>query len=267
VGGELAGNSHPNPPPSKGREQERKPFMRSPVVPVFVVCLAGGCGGGSGSPGAPADPARVTNSDRRMLSLGDSYTIGEGVPANDRWSVQLASMLRDKGIPVDDPRIIAKTGWTTANLAAAVREQNDLREFDLVTLLIGVNNQYRGRSLDEYKTEFATLLKRAVELAGNRADRVIVMSIPDYGPTPYVKRLGRDAARVGRELDQFNAANQAAAKAAGARYVEITAASRTQAADPAMLAADGLHPSGAMYKTWATAALPDAEAALAGKKE
>jgi lysophospholipase L1-like esterase len=201
-----------------------------------------------------------------MLNLGDSYTIGESVPEADRWPVQLTVMLREKGVAIH-PRIIARTGWTTDELSSAIDAADLAGPYDLVTLLIGVNNQYRGRTVGDYRPQFVALLKRAVEFAGGRADRVIVVSIPDYGVTPYAKKMGRDPATTATELDAFNAAAQEVAKKAGARYVEITAASRTQAADPTMLAADGLHPSGAMYRTWAEKALPEALAALGAKKE
>jgi lysophospholipase L1-like esterase len=242
--------------------------MRYRIVVVLGVCLAGGCGGS-----AVPNPTRPTGGGDdvpagylRMLSLGDSYTIGEGVPEADRWPVRLAGMLREKGITIQ-PRIIAKTGWTTDELSAAIDAAGPSGPYDLVTLLIGVNNQYRGRPVEDYRPQFVALLKRAVEFAGGRADRVIVVSIPDYGVTPFAKKMGRDAATTAKELDAFNAAAQEEAKKAGARFVEITAASRVQAADPAMLAADGLHPSGAMYKTWAAAVLPEAVAALGTKKE
>jgi|SRR5262245_47555102 len=240
---------------------------RRPGPPFAVVfCLAAGCGGSGAAPGTnPTGPGPAPTSGPRLLALGDSYTIGEGVPEADCWPVQLAVELAQKGHPLA-VQIIARTGWTTDELAAAIDAANPAGPFELVTLLIGVNNQYRGRTPDDYRPQFVDLLKRSIAFAGGKADRVIVVSIPDYGVTPFA-RGKKDPATVAKELDQFNAVNREEAKKAGARYVEITAASRTQAADPAMLAADGLHPSGLMYRSWAAAALPEALAALGAKKE
>lgn len=189
----------------------------------------------------------------RILSLGDSYTIGEGVPDADRWPVQLAARLREQGISCADPQIIARTGWTTDELDAAISQENPTGPFDLVTLLIGVNNQYRGRGLDEYREQFRTLLGRAIGFAGDRPERVLVLSIPDWGVTPFAE--GRDQARIAAEIDAFNAANRAETLAAGARYADITPSTRDLSEED-LLAADGLHPSGRMYTRWVDLALP-----------
>ncbi|MGH8078339.1 MAG: GDSL-type esterase/lipase family protein, partial [Lysobacter sp.] len=143
------------------------------------------------------------------LALGDSYTIGEGVPEAGRWPVQLAAALRREGIDLADPRIIATTGWTTDELATAIDAAEPVGSFDFVSLLIGVNNQYRGRSVAEYRSEFTALLKRAIGFTGGRADRVLVLSIPDWGVTPFAaaqfaQQQGRDDAQIARELDAFN---------------------------------------------------------------
>ena len=134
------------------------------------------------------------------LALGDSYTIGEGVPDADRWPVQLATALRAEGIDLADPRIIATTGWTTDELASAIDVAEPVGRYDFVSLLIGVNNQYRGRSVAEYRGEFTALLKRAIGFAGGRPERVLVLSIPDWGVTPFAaaqiaQQRGRDARR------------------------------------------------------------------------
>ncbi|MBP3983612.1 SGNH/GDSL hydrolase family protein [Pseudoxanthomonas helianthi] len=196
------------------------------------------------------------------LALGDSYTIGEGIVENGRWPMQLAHALREEGIPLADPQIIATTGWTTDELDDAISAAEPLGEFDLVSLLIGVNNQYRGRSLDEYRVQFAALLWRAVGFTGNRPDRVLVLSIPDWGVTPFAEESGRDVAQIARELDGFNTAAREACELRGIRYVDITEASRECGAEPAMLADDGLHPSAAMYAEWTRLALPAARAML-----
>lgn len=195
------------------------------------------------------------------LALGDSYTIGEGVAAAERWPLQLASRLRREGIGCSDPRIVATTGWTTGELATAMDAETFAPRYALVTLLIGVNDQYRGRPLDEYREQFQTLLQRAIGLADGDAARVIVVSIPDWGVTPFAAREGRDPARIAREIDAFNAAARAEAEAAGARWADVTSLSRA----PDLrneLVADGLHPSGKQYARWATAILPVVRAAL-----
>lgn len=194
----------------------------------------------------------------RLLCLGDSYTIGESVPVAERWPVQLAEVLRQRGMDVADPVIIAKTGWTTDELNDAIDDADPKGPFDLVTLLIGVNNQYRGRSAEEYRREFRALLARAIGFAGGRADRVIVLSIPDWGVTPYA--AGRDREQIGREIDQFNAINREETGRARAHYVDITPISRK--ANPALIAEDGLHPSGAMYREWVSLVQPVAIRAL-----
>ena len=192
----------------------------------------------------------------RWLALGDSYTIGEGVPAEGRWPVQLAAALRDEGIAVEPPRIIATTGWTTDELAAGMDAEEPLGHWDLVSLLIGVNNQYRGRSAEDYRSGFHALLRRAIALAGGRAERVLVLSIPDWGVTPFARGDDRDPARIAAELDRYNAIAATLCADHGVAFVDITAASRERGDDPAMLAEDGLHPSVAMYARWAEAALP-----------
>ena len=179
----------------------------------------------------------------RYLALGDSYTIGESVAVADRYPVQLARELK-----LGEPEIIAKTGWTTDELNAAIDKVNPHGPYDLVTLLIGVNNQYRGRSADEYRTQFTALLQRAIGFAGGKTRNVVVISIPDWGVTPFAK--DRDRAKIGREIDQFNAINREETLRAGARYVDITPFSRGAATDPSLVAGDGLHPSGKMYSEW-----------------
>lgn len=209
---------------------------------------------------APAHAADV-----RFLALGDSYTIGEGVEAEGRWPDQLAAMLRKSGSAVAAPEIIARTGWTTDELSAAMERHAFAPPYDLVTLLIGVNNQYRGRDLDNYRAEFRALLQRAIALAGNRPEHVVVVSIPDWGVTRFGRHSGRDTAQIARELDSYNAANAEIAAALHARYADVTAASRDGGEQAGMLVGDGLHPSAAMYTRWLASILPAAQSALAAR--
>lgn len=205
-----------------------------------------------GTPGTPAP-------DKRYLALGDSYTIGEGVEPAARWPVQLARALREAGIGLRDPRIIATTGWTTDELSSAIDEAEPLGHWDLVTLAIGVNNQYRNRSLVEYRTEFRELLERAIGFARERADRVMVLSIPDWGVTPFAKEEATDRGDIGAEIDAFNAIAREVCGEHGVAFVDITPASRT---DATQVAEDGLHPSAPMYTTWTSIALPVARGLL-----
>ena len=199
----------------------------------------------------------------RILALGDSYTIGESVDAADRWPVRLVRRLRLQGIAADDAVIIARTGWTTDELNAAIDDAAPHDGFDLVTLLIGVNNQYRGRSSENYRSELRGLLARAVSFAGSRPSRVLVISIPDWGVTPFAAESGRDVARIAAEIDAFNAVGRDEAARAGVRFVDITAISRRARRESGLIAGDGLHPSGAMYEEWSTQILPAAVEALA----
>ena len=198
----------------------------------------------------------------RYLALGDSYTIGEGVAPGGRWPHQLAAALRAEGLALEDPLTIAATGWTTDELDAAIDAAAPPGPFDFTSLLIGVNNQYRGHPMDRYAVEFEALLGRAIGFAAGRPDRVLVLSIPDWGVTPFGAASGRDPGRIAHELDAFNAAARAACAARGVAFVDITPASRAAGATPAMLAEDGLHPSAGQYADWARLALPVARALL-----
>lgn len=199
----------------------------------------------------------------RFLALGDSYTIGEGVAPSGRWPQQLAARLRAEGVAVADPQVVAVTGWTTDELAAAMDAATFAPPYALVTLLIGVNNQYRGRDLANYREEFRALLERAVALAGGEPRRTLVVSIPDWGVTPFARAQGRDAAAVAAAIDAFNAVNRAEAAARGAAWIDVTGLSRERGDAPDMLVADGLHPSAAQYARWVERILPAARAALA----
>ena len=201
----------------------------------------------------PAGPAL------RYLALGDSYTIGEAVDADQRWPAVLVQRLRQAGVAIDDPQIIAVTGWTTDELAQGMDETVVTPPYDLVTLQIGVNNQYRGRPADEYRLQFASLLTCAMALAGHRAARVVVVSIPDWGVTRFAHEQGRDGTRIASELDRYNAIARDEAARAGAPFVDITGISRQF---PLLVADDGLHPSAAQYALWVDAILPVVHTAL-----
>jgi len=192
----------------------------------------------------------------RFLALGDSYTIGESVTPKERWPVQLAALVRARGVPLGDPAIIAATGWTTDELAAGIDHANPQGTYDLVSLLIGVNNQYRGRGEEEYRQQFLALLQRAIAFAGGEPERVLVLSIPDWGVTPFARHSGRNPAAIAAEIDAFNAINRVEAERAGVHYIDVTPVSRQAANDLSLIADDGLHPSGRMYAEWAQLTLP-----------
>lgn len=199
----------------------------------------------------------ASNNANTFLSLGDSYTIGESVDTSARWSVQLAGLLRKDGTDVADPDIIARTGWTTAELQDAIRNSGNHKTYGLVSLLIGVNNQYRGQSQDRYRTEFGQLLQTATTFAGGKSGRVVVLSIPDWGVSPYAQ--GRDQAKIAVEIDAFNAIARNECQKAGIAYVDITPLSRKAANDASQFASDGLHYSGKQMQQWAELALPVAK--------
>lgn len=196
----------------------------------------------------------------RFLALGDSYTIGESVAESERWPMQLAAALRRRNVLMADPLIIARTGWTTDELNTAFDERKPVSPFDLVTLLIGVNNQYRGRSAEEYRKEFKALLQRAIEFAEGEPSRVVVVSIPDWGVMPFAE--GRDRKQIAKEIDAFNAINWEESVRAGVQYADITPISREVERYPELIAADGLHPSGNQYKCWVEIIEPKALKAL-----
>ncbi len=183
------------------------------------------------------------------LALGDSYTIGEALNLQHSFPYQAVSLLREKGISFYAPEIIAKTGWTTDELDAALRDHVFLPKYDFVSLLIGVNNQYRGRDIIEYKEQFEELLKRAITLANGKKEHVMVISIPDYGVTPFA--AAKDPERIAREIDTFNTVNRAISVQYKVHYIDITPGSRKAKADPSLIAEDGLHPSKNEYANWA----------------
>jgi len=193
------------------------------------------------------------------LALGDSYTIGEAMAAHERWPAVLAQRLRQAGTPIGEPQIVAVTGWTTDELAQGMDAATLAPHYDLVTLQIGVNNQYRGRPADDYRAQFTGLLDRAITLAGGCPARVVVASIPDWGVTRFAREQGRDRARIAEELDAYNAIAADACRRAGTGFVDITGISRQHSE---LLADDGLHPSAAQYALWVEAIEPAVRAAL-----
>ncbi len=191
------------------------------------------------------------------LALGDSYTIGEGVAADKNFPNQLVSLLQEEyDIEFQTPEIIAVTGWTTDELKAGIAERDPQGPYDLVTLLIGVNNQYRGRDVQEYRTEFEALLEQAVSFAGGNYKHVIVVSIPDWGHTPFAREKEVDESKVAAEIASYNEAKQAVTLAKGVRFLDITGMTKTLAQDTAYLVADQLHYSDKLYREWAECMAP-----------
>ncbi len=206
-------------------------------------------------------PVNDTALPRSYLALGDSYTIGQSISVADRFPVQTVKFLAEQGLKFEAPEIIAQTGWTTGNLISTL-DNTALAggSYDIVTLLIGVNNQYQGRSKQEYTDQFLVLLQRAVAYAGKNKKRVIVLSLPDYSVTPFAS--GSNKAFIAAEIDSFNVINRTIAANVGVNYLDITPASRLAANDRTLVATDGLHPSGLQYKLWVEGLVPIIKKAL-----
>ena len=201
---------------------------------------------------APAPVTTSTDTYKTYLALGDSYTIGQSVPANQNYPSQTVAILNDSGIQFNLPKIIATTGWTTQDLLNATGNTPvPIHPFDIVTLLIGVNNQYQGLPQSEYKTQFTILLQESIAYAGNKPSHVIVLSIPDYSVTPYGKSTGR-AAFISSQIDSFNSINKQVTDSFNVNYLDITGESRNVANDSTHIASDGLHYSGKEYAIWST---------------
>lgn len=198
-------------------------------------------------------PATLTPSmlaiSHTYLALGDSYTIGEGVPVAENFPYQTVQLLRRSGHDFHAPEIVAKTGWTTDELQKGIDSSLLRKQYDMVSLLIGVNNQYRGRSVSQYEEEFESLLKQAIGFAGNHPEHVFVLSIPDWGVTPFAE--GRDWEQIAREIDDYNNTNKVVAEKYHVHYYDITPGTRVAATDRTLVAADNLHPSGKEYEIWA----------------
>ncbi|WP_295673097.1 SGNH/GDSL hydrolase family protein [uncultured Mucilaginibacter sp.] len=233
------------------------------IILIAITALSGCNKKADFAPPATADTTINTKpmtDSLSYLALGDSYTIGEAVPPAESYPYQLTSALKDKSLNVEIPKIIAITGWTTDNLIAAIANGGITgKKYNFVTLLIGVNDQFQGISQDNYKIKFSQVLNTAITFANGDTSRVFVLSIPDYGVTPFAG--GRDA-QIGPEIDQFNAINKSISLKAGVNYLDITAISRTAANDPTLIAIDGLHPSGKMYSLWVNQLAPMVAAQL-----
>jgi len=187
---------------------------------------------------------------KRMLALGDSYTIGEGVPQQAQFAQQAVTQLASQNIIFNKPKVIATTGWTTADLLRALAAEKPANNYDFVTLLIGVNNQFRNLNITTYRQEFTSLLTKAIAHAGGRPGRVAVLSIPDYSVTPFAANL--DTIKIEREINEYNAINRSIAQAQGVIYIDITPISREARNNGSLTASDGLHPSELQYSRWAT---------------
>jgi lysophospholipase L1-like esterase len=201
-------------------------------------------------------PDQTTAKSVRILGMGDSYTFGEGVDQEERWINQLAVLLGDYGYYIQELTIIAKTGWTTGELSQAIAQSGVQHKYDLVTVLIGVNNQYRGLSISDYRIEFTEILTKAKQHADNNPKHVLVLSIPDWGHTSFAAE--RDRNKISREIESFNLINRDITNEFQSYYLDITTITREALDDQTLLAADGLHPSKKMYSIWASEALAQA---------
>ena len=196
----------------------------------------------------------------RYLALGDSYTIGESVDQAFTFPFQLVAKLKNEaGIEIVKTKVIAKTGWTTADLIKGIRSAKPKAEYDLVTLLIGVNNQYRGYDVEIYKNELQSLINQSIGFAKGKASNVVVVSIPDYGCTPFGKEM---AEKIDTELKQYNLISKELAFKNGLHWVDIYEASKKACSNPELIAADNLHPSESMYALWVNDIFPVAIAIL-----
>lgn len=197
------------------------------------------------------------------LALGDSYTIGEGVPNQETYPVLLTKLLAAKGISISSPKVIATTGWTTAELQQGIQQAGiEGNRYELVTLLIGVNNQYRGLSLESYRQELSELLDQAIAFADGKTHRVKVISIPDWSVSDFAKQQGVDKEKVSSEIDAFNASKQEICLQRSIYYIDITNEYRQIGHQPEHLVEDGLHPSGIIYASWANQLLPEVHSSL-----
>lgn len=231
-------------------------MMKRSAIFFTVVLFACAC---SKSNPTPIDTPRVTGA-KTYLALGDSYTIGQSVAAAERFPAQTAAALRAQGVSVSDPDYIAQTGWTTGNLINAINTQNPAPNYDIVSLLIGVNDQYQGMDTSGYAIRFAQLLEKSIQLAGGNKTRVFVLSIPDYSVTPYVPASNKPKVRA--EIDNFNKVNKRITIERGVTYLDITPSSREAENDPSLVANDGLHFSGLEYKKWAAMLVPKIKSVL-----
>lgn len=234
--------------------------MKTHAFVLLIIFIACSCGSDSKKhviPGKDDNNDKMEEGQEKLkyLALGDSYTIGESVDPSMRYPVQIADSLKKRGYRMEEPGIIAVTGWTTSDLKAGIKAASPQGPYDLVSLLIGVNNQYRGMDINIYRKEFGELIDQSIFFAGNDTGRVIVLSIPDWGVTPFAS--GRDREKIAREIDQYNAINKEITLSRGVVWADVTGISRLAVNDPALIASDGLHPSGKMYTEWVKLALPE----------
>ncbi|MFI5186338.1 MAG: SGNH/GDSL hydrolase family protein [Chitinophagales bacterium] len=196
-------------------------------------------------------PVNKMYSSHTLLCLGDSYTIGESVLPAENFPNQTVQLLRHSDDEFTEPEIVAKTGWTTDELQDAIGQHPFKDSYDFVTLLIGVNNQYRGRTIEDYKPQFESLLKQAIQFANGKTGHVFVLSIPDWGVTPFAKTTGRDSQKIAREIEEYNDANKKISEEYKVNYIDITPGTKEASNDLSLIAFDGLHPSGKEYAKWA----------------
>ncbi len=186
---------------------------------------------------------------KTYLALGDSYTIGQSVDSSERFPAQTAAILKRRGYNISSIDYIATTGWKTVNLQWAIEDLRTIKTYDVVTLLIGVNDQYLKHDTTDYREHFTNLLQKAIRFAGSDNKHVFVLSIPDYGVTPF----GNTLKEVSKQIDEFNAINKDVSKQFNVNYTNITGISRYDAIDSTTIAWDDLHPSGKQYAQWASA--------------
>ena len=190
----------------------------------------------------------------KFLALGDSYTIGQSVEVNERWPVQFLKELKATTNVIDTLQIIAQTGWRVDQLKEAMNSSDLESPYGIVSLLIGVNNQYQGQNANDFRPEFIEILEKSLKLVENRTERLFVISIPDWGASPY--GFGFDRAKVSKEINEFNSVVKEESEKRGLRYFDITTISRRALIDRTLIASDGLHPSGKMYKLWVDKMIP-----------
>jgi lysophospholipase L1-like esterase len=231
--------------------------MKIMAALILMICILG-CEKGTTNGMITTDSTKTDTTAGQLsyLALGDSYTIGEAVAQEQSFPYQLSANLNAQAIKVATPFIVARTGWTTDELQSAINSAALKPKYDIVTLLIGVNNQYRGYPIDAYRTEFRALLQRALAFAGGIKSHVFVVSIPDWGLTPFGKNSGRDVKKVSEQINAFNTVNKEETINVGISYTDITPSSRKVDTDVSLAASDGLHPSGKMYQEWVTLLAP-----------
>ncbi|MFL9484050.1 SGNH/GDSL hydrolase family protein [Chitinophagaceae bacterium LWZ2-11] len=232
-------------------------FLLTAIWPISYACsrnVADNTTVITPTPTADTTIKKDSTKNYSFLALGDSYTIGQSVSDQERFPAQTVAGLSAHGYTNTSLHYIATTGWTTANLIAAINAQQPLGTYNMVTLLIGVNDQYQGVDTGSYAVRFTQLLQTSIQLAGNKSNRVFVLSIPDYSVTPFAR--SSDTARIRLQLAQFNAINKRITASYNVSYTDITPSSRDALNDPSLIAPDGLHPSGKMYGSWVSLLLP-----------